>query len=459
MDKLDAIRGRLEQELPALLERHRVPGAVVAVAAGDEVAAVAAGVLNLDTGVTTTTDSVFQIGSITKVWTATLVMQLVDEGLVDLDAPIRRYLPDLRLGDEAAAAVITVRQLLSHTAGFEGDLFTDTGPGDDAVEKFVDSLGDTAQLFPPGELFSYNNAGYVVLGRLVEVLRGKNYEDCLREHLGAPLGLTHFSTSAVDAIRFRAAIGHVEPGPGEDLVAAPVWSMLRSNGPAGSSLAMTAGDLLTFARMHLKGGTWDGTQVLSAESTAAMPQRQVGVPPLGIMGDAWGLGWELFDSPGGQVYGHDGNTIGQAAYLRLVPGHDLAVTLLTNGGDTMTLYADVIPGLLRELAGIDVSLPPRPPAEPEPFAADRYLGTYASTAADLVVSQDDEGKVWLEQRPKGTAAEMGSGLRAELVLLEGDTLILREAQEGIHLPLVFLGDDGTGRAQYVHSGRATRRAG
>ncbi|HEY3482289.1 MAG TPA: serine hydrolase, partial [Streptomyces sp.] len=98
-------------------------------------------------------------------------------------------------------------------------------------------------------------------------------------------------------------------------------------------------------------------------------------------------------------------------------------------------------------------------AEPEPFAADRYLGTYASTVADLVVSQDDDGRVWLEQRPKGTAAELSAASKSELVFLEGDTLILREAQGGIYLPLVFLGDDGSGRARYVHSGRATRRAG
>lgn len=451
MDKLDALRRRLEQDLPALLDHHRVPAAVIAVAVGEETATAAAGVLNLGTGVTATADSVFQIGSITKVWTATLVLQLVDEGLVDLDAPIRKYLPGLKLGD----AAITVRQLLSHTAGFEGDLFTDTGPGDDAVEKFVETLDGVAQLFPPGELFSYNNAGYVVLGRLVEVLRGKHYEDCLREYLAAPLKLQQFCPNALDAIRFRAAIGHLEPEPGADLVPAPFWSMLRSNGPAGSSLAMSAADLLAFGRMHLAGGAG----VLSAESTAAMLQRQVSLPPLGIMGDAWGLGWELFDTPTGQVYGHDGNTVGQAAFLRLVPESDLVVALLTNGGDAMSLYADLVPALLKEFGGVEVSLPPRPPAEPEPFAADRYLGTYASTVADLVVSQDEDGRVWLEQRPKGTAAELSAASKSELVFLEGDTLILREAQGGIYLPLVFLGDDGSGRARYVHSGRATRRAG
>ena len=124
-------------------------------------------------------------------------MQLVDEGAVDLDATIRRYLPEFRIADEAAAEQITVRQLLTHTSGFEGDIFTDTGPGDDCVEKYLGVLHDVPQLFPPGTLWSYNNAGFCVLGRLVEVLRGEPYDVCLREQLITPLGITHAATSPV----------------------------------------------------------------------------------------------------------------------------------------------------------------------------------------------------------------------------------------------------------------------
>jgi CubicO group peptidase (beta-lactamase class C family) len=178
----DAI-GWVTERLPALLEEYDVPAAGVAILADDEVADVAAGVLSRSTGVEATADSVFQIGSITKLWTSTLVMQLVDEGAVDLDAPVRTYLPDFRIADEGAAAQITVRQLLTHTSGFEGDIFTDTGRGDDAVEKYLGVLHDVPQLFPPGDLWSYNNAGFVVLGRLVEALRGKPYDVCLRERL------------------------------------------------------------------------------------------------------------------------------------------------------------------------------------------------------------------------------------------------------------------------------------
>src|ERR1041385_4495532 len=107
MSELNEINNWLQERLPALLAEHKVPAAAVAVSVGGQVIDVAAGVLSTATGVEATVDSVFQVGSITKVWTATLVMQLVDDGTVALDQPIRSYLPELRIADEAAAARIT----------------------------------------------------------------------------------------------------------------------------------------------------------------------------------------------------------------------------------------------------------------------------------------------------------------------------------------------------------------
>ena len=168
MTDLISTKSWLDRELPDLLAKHEVPGAAWAVLHEGEIVDGAAGLLSRTTEVEATPDSVFQIGSITKLWTSTLVMQLVDEGLVDLDVPIRTYLPEFHLASESAAEVITTRQLLNHTAGFEGDIFTDTGVGDDCLEKYIALLADVPQLFEPGEQFSYNNAGYCVLGRLVD---------------------------------------------------------------------------------------------------------------------------------------------------------------------------------------------------------------------------------------------------------------------------------------------------
>jgi CubicO group peptidase (beta-lactamase class C family) len=461
MANLTEIKEWLTDRLPALLEENQVPGAAVAVSAGGEVVDAAAGVLSKATGVEATVDSVFQVGSITKVWTTSLIMQLADEGALDLDATVRRYLPDFRIADEDASASITIRQLLCHTAGFEGDVFTDTGKGDDCVEKYVASLTDDAQLFPPGEMFSYNNAGFCVLGRVVEVLRGKPFDDCVREHLFTPLKLTHAANGPYEAILYRAAVGHIQPTPDSDPVPAPVWALVRSNAPAGSMLSMRPRDLLSFARMHVGGGTAaDGTRVLSQASVRAMQQRQVELPKLGMMGDAWGLGWELFDWPGGPVIGHDGGTIGQAAFLRVVPDKDVAIALLTNGGNPFGPYTEIFGKLLDELAGVTLPAMPTPPAEPQRIDATRYTGTYTCDVVEMEVTQDADGRIWVEQRPKGIMAEMGGQVeRNEVVHAHGDTLITVKPDHGLHSPYAFIGDDGSGKSLYIHQGRAIRRAG
>jgi hypothetical protein len=198
--------------------------------------------------------------------------------------------------------------------------------------------------------------------------------------------------------------------------------------------------------------------VLSADSVAQMQQRQVTLPELGLMGDAWGLGWELFDWPGGLVFGHDGGTIGQSAFLRAVPGRDVAVALLTNGGNPLAVYFEVFGHLLKELAGVDLPANPVPPAAPRRIDASRYLGSYANSVGRTEITQDGDGRVWMTETPLGALAELiGEVEKTELVHLENDTLIPATPKYGIYLPQVFIGDDGSGRSLYIHSGRATRR--
>jgi CubicO group peptidase (beta-lactamase class C family) len=461
MTSLSDVSDWIGERLPELIQQYDVPAAAVAVLADGEIADHAAGVLSKATGVEATVDSVFQIGSVTKLWTSTLVMQLVDDGMVDLDTPVRTYVPEFRISDESAAEQITVRQLLTHTSGFEGDIFTDTGVGDDAVEKFLGVLHDVPQLFPPGEMWSYNNAGFVVLGRMIELLRGKSYDACLRERLFAPLGLTHAATSPYEAIMFRAAVGHIETEPGAGYHPAPLWALARSNAPAGAMLAMSPRDLLAFVRMHLDDGVaTDGTRVLAPGTAAQMHEHQVDVPDLGALGNSWGLGFERFDSTQGHFVGHDGNTIGQAAFLRIVPEAGVAVTLLTNGGNAMSLYRDVVGHVIDELTDAHLPALPVPAAAPATIDAGRYVGTYSSDIVDFEVGQDGNGRIWATSTPKGVAIELGEQPEHhELVHHHGDTLIQLEPERGMHPLRAFLGDDGEGHTLYAHVGRAIRRAG
>lgn len=445
-----AVSEWITRELSRLVDKHGVPGAQVAVLVDGDVVDAAAGVLNTATGVSATTDAVFQVGSITKVWTATLVAQLVNEGLLDLDRPLREYLPEFRVADEAASAMVTSRQLLCHTAGFEGDLFTDTGSNDDAIEKYVATLADVAQLSPPGEQFSYCNSGYVVLGRLVEVLRGKPFNTVLRERLITPLGLEHVATNIGEAILERPAVGHVYVAPGCPVRPAPVWSLVASNAPAGSMLAMRARSLLGFVQMHL-----------SDTSVAMMRQPQVVLPDLvEWTRERWGLGWMLLDYPGGTVIGHDGGTLGQSAFLRVVPEAGVAVALLTNGGDVFPMFRAVFGHLLAELAGVKLPTLPVPPADPPPVDADRVSGTYRATMFDQKLSVDAEGRAWLRTVPRTAEAKlvMPEKAVAEVVQFRADALITVEPQWGMHQVVGLLGVDPGGRVRFLHrNGRATAR--
>ncbi|KJQ55930.1 D-alanyl-D-alanine carboxypeptidase precursor [Microbacterium sp. SA39] len=468
----------LQSTLGTRAEAHGVPAAAVAVVIDGEIVEHAVGLLSTATKIEATTDSVFQIGSITKVWTATLVMQLVDEGLVELDAPIRQYLPEFALADEAAASTITVRQLLSHRSGIEGDIFTDTGRGDDAVSSYLTLLGDAAQIFPPGSFFSYSNAGYVVLGRLIEVLRETTWEQALIEHIATPLGLQTVSPSPYEAILHRVAVGHVGPDAEGVQQPAPFWAMARSNEPAGSMLAMSARDLAAFARAHLQiaagetvatNSEGDDPSLLSRDSALAMRSTEVHLPRLTGMGAAWGLGWEIDREGEGMLFGHDGNTIGQSSFLRLAPEAGVAVVLLTNGGDGAGLFHDIADELLREMAGITLPTPPAPPAASEASseapagaaaAADvaGFLGVYANSTVEMVVSQDDTGRLWLEQRPTPELLALGAEPSTdELVRFDEGSLILRERKDGMHLVLAFLDPAADGRASYIHFGRAVPR--
>lgn len=457
----DDIAAFLDADFARLVSEHGVPGAAVAVLKDGVIIDRAAGLLSTATKVDATPDSVFQIGSITKVWTTTLVMQLVDEGLLDLDAPLQQYLPAFRVADEAAAATITTRHLLSHVGGFEGDIFTDTGRGEDAIEKYLEHVAVLPQVFAPGQIFSYNNAAFSVLGRLIEVLRGTHWEAALTEHLAAPLGLTHVAPSAYEAILFRAAVGHMGEGEDGTPTPAPVWALAKSNEPAGSMLAMTARDLVAFAKMHLDGGlAADGTRVLSEESVRAMQERQITLPRLTGMGEAWGLGWEIFVEGAPTVIGHDGGTIGQSAFLRVVPEAGLVVALLTNGGEVMGLFGDVVKTIVKDVAGVELPGFPTVPTEEVAVDAAPLVGFYSNSTFDMTVSVDDDGRIWLDSIPKGIAAEMGEEAEhVQLVGLDADSLIAVEAtMKEMHVVYAFLGEDGDGRRTHMHYGRAISRA-
>ncbi|MGD0559358.1 MAG: serine hydrolase [Streptosporangiaceae bacterium] len=452
-----------ERRLAVLAAKHHVPGAALGILRlrpdrPDELAEAACGTLNASAGIEATTDSLFQIGSISKVWTATIVMQLVDEGLLDLDAPIAEILPELRLADPDTGKTVTMRHLLTHTSGIDGDVFTDTGRGDDCLEKYVALLGDVRQNHPLGATWSYSNSGYVVAGRVIEKLTGKTWDVALRERIVAPLGLRHTVTLAEEALLFRTATGHVVGVAGErSLVRA--WGLPRSIGPAGL-ICSTPADVLAFARLHLTGGLGpDGTRLLSAASAAAMTAQQVELPDRYALGDSWGIGWIRFGWNGRRLIGHDGNTMGQSAFLRVLPGEGLAVTLLTNADNACDLYQELYREIFAELAGVDMPARIEPPDVPADTDITPHLGVYERAGSRLEVLPGDDGPL-LRMTVIGPLTGLVSEPVSEYPMtpVDADLYLVREPGVQTWTPVAFY-QLRTGE-RYVHfGGRATPKVG
>ncbi|MCM2389580.1 serine hydrolase domain-containing protein [Streptomyces albipurpureus] len=430
-----------QARLNELRATHHVPGATLAVLADGEIHELASGLLHRGTGVETTTDSVFQLGSIAKIYTATLVLQLAEAGELDLNAPVLDVLPDFSVADSDATESITIRQLLSHTSGLTCDFTHDSGRGDDCLARYVEAARDVALDCPPGAAISYSSVGYNVLGRIVEVVTGGTWDQALKERLVAPLGLTHTMTLPEEALSFRTAMGHL-PGEGPEPDPAPAWDMMpRSAGPYGRVLA-TAGDVLRLARMHLAGGTAeDGTRVLDSDTVATMQQRVVDVPDKWtVSADGWGLGWSLYDWSGTTGYGHDGASIGQYGYLRVVPQAQVAVVLLTNGGAARLLYADLMRELLAELAGVRMPDAFGPAAQPPVVDMAPLVGTYRREGVVITVSTQGDGTPHLRYEFVDGMKDFSPPLDMELTPLSGTVFAASGAGPSFSedwMPVVF----------------------
>lgn len=452
----------IQAHLDALARQHRVPGAALGVFSGDEFVEFATGVLNKDLGVEATPDSLFQIGSNTKVMTATLVMQMVDEGKIDLDAPVRTYLPDFRVSSEKHSATVTVRHLLTHTSGIQGDHFDDHGRGDECVEHYVASLARLRNVHEPGELFSYCNSGFVTLGFILERLSAQPYHDLLRDSLLEPLGMRTTTVLAEEVIGRRVAIGHVvNARTGPDPLVAPRPMMPRSSAPAGSLTWSTPRELLTFARAHVALGVGpDGTRILSSDSARAMQQPQHKVPPGVGLADAVGLAWMLQDWSGHRLIRHGGGTIGQLSFLEILPDDNFGVCLLTNAATGGLLWRDLGRYLFGDFAGVVPPTVAKPPPDPPELELDAYAGTYERLGATYDVRPASAGnRLQLQIRYSGALTPPDAPpIELELTPIDSERFHTVLPPVGTEQIVVFLSPDRGGRPKFVHlGGRAARR--
>ncbi|MBB5895548.1 CubicO group peptidase (beta-lactamase class C family) [Kutzneria kofuensis] len=445
MQRMEHWQSRLDE----LARRHGVPGAVLGISSPGWSGVAATGVCNSRTGAAVRPDSVFHLGSITKVFLTTAIMRLVQDGRLDLDKPVSAVLPELALGDAEVTDRVSLRHLLTHTSGIDGDVFVDTGRGDDCIARYVAQLADVAQNSPLGATWSYCNSGFSLAGRVVEQVTGQVWDAAMKDLVFDPLGLADTLTLPEDALLRSTAVGHTV----EDGRTIPVrqWQLPRSIGPAGL-IASTVSDLLTFARLHLDGGG----ELLTTSSVEQMQAEQVRVDAKYSLADTWGLGWMRLAWDGQTLIGHDGSTIGQQSHLVMLPSQGLAVALLTNRR-TPHLYEDLFREIFAELAGVEMARQPVPPAEPLGLLPTDYVGVYerAGQRTEVVI---DDGKPVLRVTTLGKLAEYVSDPVEELpmVAFEPDVYLVPLTGSDHWLPVSFYTlADGS---PYLHfCGRASAR--
>ncbi len=441
----------VQAALDTLAVRHRVPGAMLSVYDGERSVDLVTGVTSVQTGVEVTPDTLFQIGSITKVYTSTLVMRLVDQGKIDLDAPIRRYLPSFELSDEQAAATITSRHLLSHSSGIAADYHADFGEGDDCLERYVASLKELDHVFEPGRMFSYSNAGFELAGRVVEAVCEKPFDQVLAEELLGPLGVTSTTVDPREMLRYRYAVGHTT-ATGAPVVPQTVV-MYRSTIPAGGRTSATAADVLRFARMHIeKGRAQSGAVVLSEAGVEAMR-----VPTHALHGYAGcrvGLGWLVWDWGGETCIFHTGGTIGQLSWVCVLPERPFAVCLLTNADSGGFLWKELGSWLFETFADVEMPTLAKPPATPPALDLGLYAGSYERYGQHVEIEARDDHL----HATFATTGLMREDATMELELRAVDEQQFHAAVNGMDVIVAFLEPDGDGRPGFLHFGsRATPR--
>lgn len=468
MSQLATYRSRLDTLLAELAGAHRVPGVVCGVLAGDGDLVATYGLANVATGVSVTPDTLFQLGSITKIHTATLVMQARAAGVIGLDEPVRSQVQEFAVADPGATIEITPRHLLTHTSGIEGDHLLDTGWGPDAVQRYVATIAGLGQIHDVDESYSFCNTGFGVAGRLVEEVTGENFDSALRRHLSRPLGCARTLTLPQHLLLHRVAAGH-DQVPGGAPTRQSRWTLTRANGPMGGIVA-TAADLLAFARMHLDGGrAADGTDVLPATLVEAMRQPQVETP---LPGEQQAIGWTVHQWDGTACLGQDANTFGQRAFLRVVPSRRFAVCLLTNSSTGALLARDLLPVVVGDLAELAVppqlgathavSATPGPTsasAAPPAAVARQVVGTYERLHQRIEVTEDSGG-VRLTTEPSGVLARLGATpVAIDLAPVDATSGVWwgRNPATGVDELVAFTGSDGEA-ARSVHlDGRMHRR--
>jgi CubicO group peptidase (beta-lactamase class C family) len=321
-----------------LMALYDIPGAGIAIVQNGEVLYTQGyGTRNTETGEPVTPNTQFAIGSVTKSFTALDISQLVDEGRVNLDAPVITYLPDFKLSDPVATQTVTVRDLLAQTTGLPGtDDFAWYSGRITNLKQAVDYVAHVNLAAEPGSVHIYDNYNYAIAGYLIEQVTGQTWEDYTREHILQPLGMTgaDFDTQTMQQ-RPDYASPHIldilrgmQPCP---------FVSLQGIASAGAINA-SAREMANYLVFQLGDGTFNGTRLVSAALLNEMHTQQIAFPPMppigptGFQSQGYAMGWMTAGFHGYPVLWHNGSIDGFYTMVMFMPSENVGVAVLSNAG-------------------------------------------------------------------------------------------------------------------------------
>ncbi len=359
---------------------HHIPAVSIGLILDGVEHYVSLGITSITNPLPITADTLFQIGSTTKTFTATTAMKLAQNGLLELDAPVRKYIPDFRVSDEDTSARVTVRHLMTHTSGWFGDFELDTGDDSNALELYVQAMAELPQLTPIDALMSYSNSAFVLLGRVLEVVSGKTLDVLVRETILEPLELHDTVFWAHEAITKRTAIGHKQSDSDQTEVI-PVWRLSRATNADGGLVA-SARNQMRCARFHM--GQLGETPI-NAASRLEMQTPRVSAGGHEFIGLCWFVEDKTTnDGRTVRVIRHGGSVPGFQSHFWFAPQENFAFTCQTNSESGMALNTLVTAWALEHLFNIPPSHPKAIEVSPQQLEA--FMGWYA-----VPTGKEDEG--------------------------------------------------------------------
>jgi CubicO group peptidase (beta-lactamase class C family) len=421
------------ERIRGYVERHRrdlaTPGLALGLTDRERcLGVVLDGLANVDAGEPVAEHHRFQIGSISKGFTALAILRQAESGRIDLDAPVTAHLPWFEV--RSAFAPITIHHLLCHTSGLvAGTDFT----GEAASEVW--SLRETETGFAPGERFLYSNVGYKALGLVLGSVTGRPWWETVREEVMTPIGMGEADVVITDAARPRLAVGYASPFADRPWLPRHGWAAAPwfESGTADGTICATAEELTAYARLLLSGGRGVVSQASFERMTTPFIVDQDDPD------EAFGYGVKRVEGPGGRrLLGHTGGMIGFSALLLVDPAAGVGAVALMNSvfGDRTDLVRFALDCLAAEAAGLALPEVPEPVDPLRVEGADAYEGRFA----------DDDGAVAVFASGSGLVLETG-GRRAPLVpdapgvFIVDDPLLER-------YPIRFVREDGGTAGMY-----------